>query len=231
MSFGFFVLWQCKSLKHLDQNCFFRVCRAGICSRVKGWKIDSWNRLGNKFGIEVPMSHVHVKINFSYGIDSWNRCLSVHKRLQIRAQLEIDFESYWIDWLRSVAHLVIWLKSDLSIVYGNNHCRSTPSTSGQSQSGCIYKLTRARICRPFKEPRARIWRSFKETRYRFSGWRAGTKPYLSYWPARQHRLAKSIPRNRFLGSINVYKYGLRNRFSAWRTGTTTLYVVPARQAT
>jgi hypothetical protein len=31
------------------------------------------------------MSHVHVKINFSYGIDSWNRCLSVHKRLQIRA--------------------------------------------------------------------------------------------------------------------------------------------------
>jgi len=31
------------------------------------------------------MSHVHVIINFSYGIDSWNRCLSVHKRLQIRA--------------------------------------------------------------------------------------------------------------------------------------------------
>ncbi len=59
--------------------------RAGICSRVKGWKIDSWNRLGNKYGIEVPMSHVHVKINFSYGIDSRNRCLSVHKLLQIRA--------------------------------------------------------------------------------------------------------------------------------------------------
>ncbi len=32
------------------------------------------------------MSHVHVKINFSFGIDSWNRCLSVHKRLHIRAQ-------------------------------------------------------------------------------------------------------------------------------------------------
>jgi hypothetical protein len=32
------------------------------------------------------MSHVHVKINFSFGIDSWNRCPSVHKRLQIRAQ-------------------------------------------------------------------------------------------------------------------------------------------------
>ncbi len=61
------------------------VAWAGICSRVKGWKIDSWNRLGNKYGIEVPMSHVHVKINFSYRLDSWNRCLSVHKRLQIRA--------------------------------------------------------------------------------------------------------------------------------------------------
>ncbi len=58
------------------------------------------------------------------------------------------------------------------------------------------------------ESRARICRSFKETRYRFLAWRAGTKPYLSYWPARLHRLAKSIPRNRFLGSINVYKYGL-----------------------
>jgi hypothetical protein len=56
--------------------------------------------------------------------------------------------------------------------------------------------------------RARICRSFKETRYRFSAWRAGTKPYLSYWPAKQHRLAKSIPRNRFPGSINIYKYGL-----------------------
>jgi hypothetical protein len=32
------------------------VAWAGICSRVKGWKIDSRNRLGNKFGIEVPMS-------------------------------------------------------------------------------------------------------------------------------------------------------------------------------
>jgi hypothetical protein len=56
--------------------------------------------------------------------------------------------------------------------------------------------------------RARICRSFNETRYRFSAWRAGTKPYLSYWPVRLHRLAKSIPRNRFLSSINVYKYGL-----------------------
>jgi hypothetical protein len=35
------------------------------------------------------------------------------------------------------------------------------------------------------------------------------QPYLSYRPARLHRLAESMPRNRFLGSINVYKYGLR----------------------
>jgi hypothetical protein len=33
------------------------------------------------------------------------------------------------------------------------------------------------------------------------------QPYFSYRPVRLHRLAKSIPRNRFLGSINVYKYG------------------------
>jgi hypothetical protein len=34
------------------------------------------------------------------------------------------------------------------------------------------------------------------------------QPYLSYWPARLDRLAESITRNRFLGSLNVYKYGL-----------------------
>ncbi len=33
-------------------------------------------------------------------------------------------------------------------------------------------------------------------------------PYLSYRPARLHRVAKSIPRNRILGSLFVYKYGL-----------------------
>jgi hypothetical protein len=32
---------------------------------------------------------------------------------------------------------------------------------------------------------------------------------LSYLPARLHRLAEFIPRIRFLGSINVQKYGLR----------------------
>ncbi len=34
------------------------------------------------------------------------------------------------------------------------------------------------------------------------------QPCMLYRPTRQHRLAASIPRNRFLGSINHYKYGL-----------------------
>jgi hypothetical protein len=34
------------------------------------------------------------------------------------------------------------------------------------------------------------------------------QPYLSYRLASLHRLAELIPRNRFLGSLNVYKYGL-----------------------
>ncbi len=57
--------------------------------------------------------------------------------------------------------------------------------------------SRARICRP-------------DPRNRFPAWRAGTTT-LFVVPARQaiHRLAESIPRNRFLGSINFYKYGLR----------------------
>ncbi len=46
----------------------------------------------------------------------------------------------------------------------------------------------ARICSPFRSP--------------------GIDSTLSYRPARLHRLAESIRRNRFPGSINVYKYGL-----------------------
>ncbi len=34
------------------------------------------------------------------------------------------------------------------------------------------------------------------------------QPYLLYRPAMLHRLAESNPRNRFLVSLNVYKYGL-----------------------
>ncbi len=47
-------------------------------------------------------------------------------------------------------------------------------------------ISRARICKPFNEPRNR-----------FPAWRAGTT-----------RLAESIPWHRFLGSLNVYRYGL-----------------------
>ncbi len=35
------------------------------------------------------------------------------------------------------------------------------------------------------------------------------QPYLLYRLARLHRLAELIPQNRFLGSLNVYKYRLR----------------------
>ena len=58
----------------------------------------------------------------------------------------------------------------------------------------------------------------------------------SYRPAWLHRLAEFIPWNRFLGSLNVYKYGLRlhwlaelvpwNRFLGsitWRTKTKTIF--------
>ncbi len=67
---------------------------------------------------------------------------------------------------------------------------------------------RARICRPYMSPG-------------IDSQHGGLlrQPYLSYWPARLHRLAKSIPRNRFLGSIKVYKYGLRllsRPASVWR---------------
>ncbi len=58
------------------------------------------------------------------------------------------------------------------------------------------------------ETTARICKPFIESRNRFPAWRASTSPYLSYRPARLHRLVRSIPWNQFLGSLDVYKYGL-----------------------
>ncbi len=61
---------------------------------------------------------------------------------------------------------------------------------------------RARICKLFKEPRNQFGQA---------GGPVG-QFYFSYRPARGcivHRLAESVPRNRFLVSLNVYKYGLR----------------------
>ncbi len=50
------------------------------------------------------------------------------------------------------------------------------------------------------------------------------KPFLKYRPAKLHRLTKSIPRNRFPGSLNVHKCGLchlmpRVSESSWFTST------------
>ncbi len=45
---------------------------------------------------------------------------------------------------------------------------------------------------------------FKEPRNPFPAWRPVRQLYLMYQPARLHRLAESIPWNRFLGSLNVF---------------------------
>jgi hypothetical protein len=56
----------------------------------------------------------------------------------------------------------------------------------------------ARICKPFKEPRNR-----------FQPGGPVRTPYSSYRPAMLHTVGW---RNRFLCSINVYKYGLVRQF-------------------
>jgi len=59
-------------------------------------------------------------------------------------------------------------------------------------------------------PRARICKPFKEPRNQFLAWRASTATLFDV-PALKdtYRLAEFIPWNRFLGSLNVYKFGLR----------------------
>jgi hypothetical protein len=59
-------------------------------------------------------------------------------------------------------------------------------------------LFRARICEPSKEPRNR-----------FPAWQAGmTTLFGVHRPATLHRLAESIPWNRFLGTLKFFKFGL-----------------------
>jgi hypothetical protein len=85
-------------------------------------------------------------------------------------------------------------------------CERLPINQLKKLGRCRYQCkqyTRARICKPFKEPRNR-----------FPAWRAGTTTLFLYWPAMLHRLAESNPRNRFLVSLNFYKYGLCKLFPA-----------------
>ncbi len=63
--------------------------------------------------------------------------------------------------------------------------------------------TGARICKPFREPKNR-----------FPAWRTVTTTLLDVVrPVRLHRLEESIPRNQFLGSLNVCKFGLSHFFT------------------
>ncbi len=72
----------------------------------------------------------------------------------------------------------------------------------------IYLITPLPPPRNINECWDGICKSFMECRNRYQPGGPVQQPYLLYRPAKLHSLAESIPRNRFLGSINVYKYGL-----------------------
>ncbi len=74
-----------------------------------------------------------------------------------------------------------------------------PIRSSSSWQNIIWSAE-PEFCNPFKEPRN--W--FPA----LAGWGTTT---LFYRPVRLHWLAESIPWNRFLGSWNVYKFGLKLR--------------------
>jgi hypothetical protein len=73
----------------------------------------------------------------------------------------------------------------------------TPTRTGTSALAAT-QVARARICKPLKDPE-----SIPSMPGRHGNPLCRTGP-----PG--YRLAASIPRNRFLGSLNVYKYGLYN---------------------
>jgi hypothetical protein len=88
---------------------------------------------------------------------------------------------------------------------------NTGETLSEARRGEISIVLGVELSGPIlsARPRGRTYKPFKEARNRLPAWRAGRTTLLSYRPARLHRLLESIPRNWFLGAINVYKYVLR----------------------
>jgi hypothetical protein len=82
---------------------------------------------------------------------------------------------------------------------------------------------RARIRKHLRRPVPVFVDLLKSPGIDFRPGRPVGQPCLSYRPARLHRLAEWINRNRFLGPINVYKYGLRNRQATWAGGIDWLH--------
>ncbi len=87
----------------------------------------------------------------------------------------------------------------LASVFYTYQFPSWPSISYWCPFKCLRKFSHIFKSKPFKEPRNR-----------FPAWQTGMTTLLVIPSARLHRLEASIPWNRFLGSINVYKYGLRS---------------------
>ncbi len=75
----------------------------------------------------------------------------------------------------------------------------------------VISLSNFKLILPFEEcALSPNLKTFMEYRNWFQGWipLAFRQIGMSYGPARLHRLAESIPCNRFPGSSNVYKFGL-----------------------
>ncbi len=135
-------------------------------------------------------------------------------------------------WIR------IWIRGSMPLTNGSGSCyfRHRPSrcqqkkvTNSRNQGVSYYFCIMIEGSRsgslsttssvawrlfPFRTPvewtcRDGICKSLKDPRNRSQPGGPVQQPCLSYRPARLHGLAESIPRNRFLGSINIYKYGLR----------------------
>ncbi len=98
--------------------------------------------------------------------------------------------------------------------YGDSAERAyLPKVRLKRPSPCPDLLTRVRICKLFKEPRNR-----------FPACWAGTTTHLSYRADWLHRLSESIPRNPFLGMLNVFKYGLSVPEPSAKQGRTPIFL-------
>jgi hypothetical protein len=120
-------------------------------------------------------------------------------------------ETYFHDWSllmketprRKITFMLslkeFWHKIFSFWIFFTNQFPSWPWISYWSPFKCLRKFAHIFKSKPFKEPSNR-----------FPAWQTGMTTLLVLPFARLHRLEASIPWNRFMDSINVYKYGLRS---------------------
>ncbi len=188
--------------------------RARICKRLRSPEIDSKE--------SIPPAYVAWRVGTSkvcrtgppgcMGIDSWFKNSGSEiseKSMWARNRVRIGL-SYRPDRLHMLVESIPGLLKCLKIP-SRQYSRTFPDWITFEKPPCWCRLCSSCFSRQQTQPAEPAFVNlFRSPGIDSQSGGPLRQPYLSYRPAIYglHRLAESVPRNRFLGSISDYKYGL-----------------------